>query len=161
MRALLTALILGLAACDAASAEPWPAVFGVEGRSPIMTLHAEGAQIYECKADEHGGSAWSFREPIATLIANGHTVGRHFAGPSWQVGEGVVKGKLVTSAPGASATDIPWLKLDVVDHQGSGALQAAKVVLRINTQGGVIAGDCSHTGDFRVAPYSADYVFLS
>jgi hypothetical protein len=34
----------------------------------IKTLHAEGAQIYECKVAKNGGLAWQFREPIAILL---------------------------------------------------------------------------------------------
>jgi len=49
---------------------------------PVATFHDQGAQIYECKADASGKFAWEFREPIATLLADGKTVGRHYAGPT-------------------------------------------------------------------------------
>jgi Protein of unknown function (DUF3455) len=58
----------------------WPSV--------MLTVHAEGAQIYECKANSGGKVVWQFREPIAALIADGKTVGRHYAGPSWEVADG-------------------------------------------------------------------------
>jgi hypothetical protein len=48
----------------------------------VATVHAEGAQIYDCKADAGGKLVCQFREPIATLLIDGKTVGRHFAGPS-------------------------------------------------------------------------------
>ena len=54
----------------------------------MLTLHAEGAQVYECKADSDGKLAWQFREPVATLILDGKTMGRHFAGPSWELADG-------------------------------------------------------------------------
>ncbi len=74
-----------------------------------MTLHAEGAQIYECKADAAGKLAWAFREPIATLLDDGKTIGRHYAGANWEYADGsAVTGKVTASAPGTSAYDIPW-----------------------------------------------------
>ena len=44
--------------------------------SSLAVVHAEGAQVYECKADAAGKLAWQFREPVATLIVDGKTVGR-------------------------------------------------------------------------------------
>jgi Protein of unknown function (DUF3455) len=49
---------------------------------PVTVVHAEGAQIYECKMDAHNNLVWQFREPIATLMIDGKTVGRHYAGPN-------------------------------------------------------------------------------
>ena len=124
-------------------------------------MHAEGAQVYECKAGPDGKPAWAFREPIATLLVDGKTVGRHYAGPNWELSDGsAVAGKVAGSAPGATANDIAWLKLDVASHRGSGALTAATTVQRIHTQGGKLDGACDQPGAFRSAPYSADYVFL-
>ena len=57
-----------------------PAAIVAPDATPIVTLHAEGAQIYECKTADDGKLAWAFREPIATLILDGKTVGRHYAG---------------------------------------------------------------------------------
>ena len=74
--------------------------------------------------------------------------------------EGAVVGKAVGNAPGKSASDIPWLKLEVTAHRGSGALSGVTTVQRINTAGGVHAGACDKAGTFHSAPYAADYVFL-
>jgi hypothetical protein len=60
-----------------------PAPIAAPGESVIVTLHAEGAQVYDCKAGADGKLAWAFREPIATLLLDGKTVGRHYAGPNW------------------------------------------------------------------------------
>jgi len=55
----------------------------------IATLHAEGAQVYECKLDPSksqsgaGTLTWQFREPIAALFVDGKSIGRHYAGPNW------------------------------------------------------------------------------
>ena len=69
-------------------------------------------------------------------------------------------GKAAGNAPGTTANDIPWLKLEVISHRGSGILTAATTVQRINTIGGKLEGACDKAGAFKSAPYSADYVFL-
>jgi hypothetical protein len=158
--AALFAATLMLPAVAAAEQPQLPAAIAVPDQAPIVTLHAEGAQIYECK--EAGGKlSWSFREPIAALMQDGRTVGRHYAGPTWENADGgAVIGKAAGSAPGATADDVAWLKLDVVDRRGSGILVAATSVQRINTHGGALSGPCSERGALRAVPYSADYVFL-
>jgi hypothetical protein len=138
-----------------------PAAIAAPGESAVATFHAEGAQVYECKAGADGKLAWAFREPIATLLADGKTVGRHYSGPNWEHMDGsAVVGKAVGNTPGKSAGDIPWLKLEVTAHRGSGTLTGVTTVQRINTQGGVHSGACDKAGTFHSAPYAADYVFL-
>ena len=138
-----------------------PGAIAAPGETTLLTVHAEGAQVYECKAGSDGKPAWAFREPIATLLADGKTIGRHYAGPNWEHSDGsAVVGKVAGNAPGAAASDIPWLKLDVVSHRGDGVLTAATTVQRIHTSGGKLDGACEQPGAFRSAPYSADYVFL-
>jgi Protein of unknown function (DUF3455) len=145
---------------NAAMAQMPPAI-AAPGETIVATYHAEGAQIYECKAGSDGKLNWAFREPIATLLLDGKTVGRHFAGPSWESVDGsAITGKAIGSAPGKTENDIPWLKLDVASRRGSGVLADVATVQRINTQGGAAQGACDRAGAFRSVPYSADYVFL-
>lgn len=126
----------------------------------VVTMHAQGAQIYECKADASGKLVWQFREPVATLLVDGKTVGRHYAGPSWELTDGsAVMGKVAARAPGATAKDIPLLKLEVTSQQGNGQLTSITTIQRINTRGGVAEGSCERAGMFLNAPYSADYTF--
>jgi hypothetical protein len=140
---------------------PLPEAIVAPGETVVLTLHAEGAQVYECKAGADGKSAWAFREPIATLLADGKTVGRHYAGPNWEHSDGsAVVGKAVGNAPGVTPNDIPWLKLAVISQRGSGILTGVTTVQRINTMGGKLEGSCETVGIYRSAPYSADYVFL-
>ena len=154
-----SAALIGLS--TAAWAQQLPADIAAPGETAAITLHAEGAQLYECAATKDGKFAWSFREPIATLLRDGKTVGRHYAGPSWEHMDGsAVVGKAVGNTPGKSAGDIPWLKLEVTAHRGSGALSGVTTVQRINTVGGVHTGACDKAGTFHNAPYAADYVFL-
>jgi hypothetical protein len=161
-RAILAFLLLSGSTVSASANEaPLPGAIAAPGETAVLTMHAEGAQVYECKAGGDGKLAWAFREPIATLMADGKTVGRHYAGPNWEYSDGsAVVGKVAGSAPGATAGDIPWLKLDVVSWRGAGVLSPVTTVQRIHTQGGKLDGACETAGTFRSAAYSADYVFL-
>lgn len=155
---------LGLSVGSVA-AGPLPAEVAAAIATPGLilaaVLHAEGAQVYECRAASEGKLAWRAREPIATLVFEGSTVGRHYAGPRWEYVDGsIVHAKLASSAPGGSQDDIPWLKLDVVDQSGNGKFSGVTHVERVNTRGGVARGPCDEAGAFLSVPYSADYVFL-
>ena len=156
------ALLLSSASVFSASAQtPLPDAIAAPGETVVLTLHAEGAQVYKCKAASDGKLAWAFREPIATLLLDGKTVGRHYAGPNWEhIDSSAVVGKAVGNASGATANDIPWLKLTVTSGRGTGILSGVTTVQRINTAGGKLEGDCDKAGTYRNAPYSADYVFL-
>jgi hypothetical protein len=153
-----------VALCDmplAAAQTAIPDAIAAKGETVALAVHAEGAQVYDCKAGEGGKLTWQFREPIATLIASGKTVGRHYAGPTWEHADGsLVRGKLLARAGGATPKDIPWLKLEAVEPHGSGALTGVTAIQRINTQGGQIDGACEKAGATLAAPYAADYVFL-
>jgi hypothetical protein len=137
-----------------------PGAIAARGEALVATLHAQGAQIYECKADASGKLGWQFREPIATLLRDGETVGRHYAGPNWELADGsAVMAKAVGRAEAATRGDIPLLKLDVVARRGSGGLASVATIQRLNTRGGVAEGGCNTAGAFLSVPYSADYAF--
>jgi hypothetical protein len=153
-------LIAALVAMPLAAHAQQPEAIMVPGETMVATIHAQGAQVYECKADASGALAWQFREPVATLLSNGKTLGRHYAGPTWELADGsAVVAKVAASAPGASPTDIPLLKLAVVSNKGSGLLTGVDAVQRLNTKGGVAKGPCDAAGAFLSVPYSADYAF--
>jgi hypothetical protein len=137
-------------ASAALAQQPVPPALAAPDQTIIASYHAEGAQIYECKAAADGKLGWAFREPIATLLLNGQTAGRHYAGPTWELTDGgAVVGKASANAPGATANDIPWLKLDVVEKRGGGLLTRSSTVQRLNTRGGVLQGACEQAGSFR------------
>ena len=126
----------------------------------MSTVHATGAQVYECKTNSDGKLAWQFREPIATLVIDGKTVGRHFAGPAWEMADGsAVSAKVSAQAPGATTNDIPLLRLDVAARHGSGLLSGITTIQRLNTRGGRADAACDSPGAFLSVPYSADYAF--
>ena len=154
-------MLLSAMAGPATAAEPLPDAIAAPGETVVLSVHAEGAQVYECKAGSDGKLAWAFREPIATLLSEGKTIGRHYAGPNWEHADGsAVTGKVAGNAPGTTASDIPWLKLEVTAHRGTGILANVSTVQRINTEGGKLDGTCDKAGEFSSAPYSAEYVFL-
>jgi hypothetical protein len=151
---------LTILATSTASAQI-PDAVAAPNEAVVATVHAEGAQIYDCKADAGGKLVWQFREPIATLLIEGKTIGRHFAGPSWELADGsAVTGKIAGRAAGATPKDIPLLKLEAASHRGSGHLAGVTTIQRLNTKGGVVEGSCDSAGTFLSASYSADYTFL-
>ena len=125
MRHVLLALpLLAITLPHVAHAQMPPAI-AAPGETAVATWHAEGAQVYECKAGADGKLAWAFREPIATLLLDGKTIGRHYAGPNWEHMDGsAVVGKVAGNAPAPGVKDIPWLKLEVIASRGSGRCRA-------------------------------------
>ena len=81
---LLTALISATAFLADGALAQTPLAIAAPGEEIVATFHAVGAQIYECKPGNDGKLAWVFREPIATLLLDDKTVGRHYAGPTWE-----------------------------------------------------------------------------
>ena len=154
------AIIAAAALVATEAAAQMPAPIAAPGETGIVTLHAEGAQIYDCKAGTDGKLAWAFREPIATLLLDGKTVRVKVDGGATVADGSGVTGKVLANAPGKSANDIAWLKLEVTARRGSGVLSGATTVQRINTAGGVMSGACDKAGAFHSAPYATDYVFL-
>lgn len=154
------ALAAVVAAGGAFGAEA-PAAVSADGKIELLKLHAEGVQIYECRADATGGAQWRFREPLAILMKNGRTVGRHFAGPTWELADrSAVVGKVEAQAPGQTAKDIALLKLGVVEKRGEGELAKVTTIQQLDTQGGAFGGPCHEPGALHLEPYAADYVFL-
>lgn len=138
-----------------------PDAIKASGEDVVLTLHAEGAQIYEWKADPSGTLGWMLREPTAALMLDGETVGRHYAGPNWEHQDGsAIVGKAIANAPATTDGDIPWLKIEVISKRGSGVLSNVTAVQRINTVGGKPDKSQGKHGAFLNVPYSADYVFL-
>jgi hypothetical protein len=124
----------------------------------MLAASATSAQIPDAVAAPNDAVV---REPIATLLVDGKTVGRHFAGPGWELADGsAVTGKVAGRAAGATPKDIPLLKLEAVSHRGSGQLSGVTTIQRLNTKGGVVEGSCEAAGTFLSVPYSADYTFL-
>ena len=162
-RLLFVLALLGpfAGAARAEGIENLPASIAIKAGVPVAKLQAAGAQIYICAKNTAGALVWTFREPVASLLENGTTVGRHFVGPTWEFVDGSrVLGEVVSKAPGATAKDIAWLKLSVKEPPKSGLVAGATSVLRIDTKGGVFEGACDTEGELHSEPYTATYIFV-
>lgn len=156
-RAVAAALTAWAGAGPAAAAPP----IDQDGDVVVARLDAMGSQVYECRAAENAAPAWVFREPKAQLYVNGLPLGRHFAGPTWELADGSnVDGRVVASVAAPKPSDIAWLRLAVVARVGTGTLTPATAVKRIDTNGGVLAGPCPSAGAVQEVPYRAVYVFV-
>jgi hypothetical protein len=158
--------VLGLigslaSAAQAEDVRNLPDTIAVKVGAPVAQLQAAGAQIYVCTKNAAGALNWTFREPVASLLEEGKTVGRHFVGPTWEFVDGSrVAGEVVSKAAGTTAKDIAWLKLSVKEPPKSGLVAGATFVLRIDTKGGVFEGACDSEGELHSEPYTATYIFV-
>ncbi len=155
---LLLPLVAGGALADD---KPLPAAIAAPDEKVVLTVHAIGMQLYDCKPGADGKLAWTFTAPQATLTVADKVVGYHSTGPSWELADGSgITAKAAGNSPGTNANDIAWLKLEVTSHKGSGKFDDVVMVQRINTVGGVVNDSCDRPGWTRGMPYAADYVFL-
>jgi hypothetical protein len=122
--------------------------------SLLLRAVGSGDQVYSCV-----DRSWVLQAPDAKLLdQKGAVIGRHFAGPTWQLNDGSwVKGKAVAKQIAPDATGVPWLLLESVG--GTGRLAAVRFIQRAWTHGGnAPGGSCSQSAIHRV-PYTATYSF--
>lgn len=150
-----------LAAAQALELADLPGAIAVKEGAAVATLQATGAQIYTCSKNAKGALEWTFREPVAVLLRDGKTIGRHFVGPTWEFADGThVVGKVLGKAAGKTPRDVSWLKLAITEPAPSGPAARATTILRIDTKGGGFEGVCPKEGDLHAEPYAATYVFV-
>lgn len=166
----ILAILAVLTACVTAPRATSPTVpesLAVPANQALARVfHANGVQIYECKAshDDPSRMEWAFKAPEAELRdPAGNIVGRHYAGPTWETRDGSKVVAEVTArynAPDPGA--IPWLLLSATSTAGRGVFDRTKSVQRLNTSGGKApASGCDQTqmGKEARVPYQADYFF--
>jgi hypothetical protein len=120
----------------------------------LLRAVGRGDQIYGCL-----NGNWALKAPDAKLLnQEGSVIGRHFAGPTWQLNDGSrIKGKVVAKQVAPDATAVPWLLLESVG--GTGRLRAVRFIQRTGTHGGNAPdGSCSQSAMRRVR-YTATYSF--
>ena len=135
---------------------------------PSLALRGAGVQVYECQStqDKVARFTWVLRGPEADLTDHsGKTVGRHFAGPTWEADDGsTVTGEIVAQENSPNPDAIAWLLLRATSNAGKGLFAKTRSIQRLHTVGGKApAGGCDSTQlrkHVRVA-YSADYYFYS
>ena len=138
------------------------------GAKETMTLivPAKGVQIYECRANKAGVYEWTFVAPQAELFdTTGKPIGKHYAGPQWESGDGSkIAGAVKARADAPAGNAIPWLLLDAKSVGGEGSFSKVTSVQRVNTVGGVAPKvGCSqdNAGTPVRVPYTADYYFFT
>src|ERR1700756_3708278 len=106
----------------------WSSPLGVGRENSIATMAKEsidvpphsrlrlravgsGDQVYDCV-----NGRWTLKAPDAKLLnQEGSVIGRHFAGPTWQLNDGSwVKAKAIAKQVAPDATALPWLLLESV-----------------------------------------------
>lgn len=120
----------------------------------LLRATGSGDQVYRCIR-----RSWVLEAPDAKLFnQEGALIGRHFAGPTWQLKDGSwVKGEAIAKQPSPDATAVPWLLLESVG--GAGRLSPVRFIQRTGTKGGnAPEGNCSESEVCRV-PYTATYSF--
>jgi hypothetical protein len=120
----------------------------------VLRAVGSGDQVYSCV---HG--SWVLKAPDAKLLdQEGSVIGRHFAGPTWQLTDGSrVEGKAVAKQVPPDATAVPWLLIESAG--GTGRLAAVRFIQRTGTHGGnAPEGGCSQS-ELRRVPYTATYSF--
>jgi hypothetical protein len=134
----------------------------------LLKAGARGAQIYVCKAkaDAAATFAWSLKAPDAELTDDqGNTIGKHYAGPTWEAGDGSkVVGQKKAQADAPEAGAIPWLLLAVTSNEGAGIMSQVKTIQRVDTHGGnapTDGCDAAHANAEARVPYTATYYFYS
>ncbi|MFZ3322256.1 MAG: DUF3455 domain-containing protein [Usitatibacter sp.] len=163
-----TALMLVVAAPAFAAAAPpagiSDALRPAANEEPAFVLNAIGVQVYACKTkpnDAHA-YAWTFVQPDAALTEQGATVGKHYAGPTWESSDGSSVKGVVKERQDGGAGNVPWLRLEATPGPTQGRFSGVTSVLRVATRGGAEPkGGCD---EFKVnqemrVPYTADYYF--
>ena len=129
-----------------------------------FSVTSGGEITYECRAkkDMADQFEWAFVGPVAALTDGGKTVGKYYAGPTWESMDGSkVTGKQVAVAPHMAGA-IPLQLVKANPATGMGAMQGVSYIQRLNTKGGVtpsLSCGSAQTGMRQVVSYQADYVF--
>jgi hypothetical protein len=161
----LVALLYTTLAGTALSPATPPAIEPPVNQTLAITLTGRGVQIYRCSAVPGAANKfeWSFTAPEADLFdSKGVKVGRHSAGPTWELdNDGKVVGHVKAKADAPDGKGVPWLLLDVVEASGK-IMGKVKSIQRIDTVGGkapVEPADETKLGQEERVDYTATYKF--
>jgi hypothetical protein len=137
-----------------------------DGEELVLVAHATGFQVYVCRPDAEGKPAWTLKAPEAQLFdQQGNAIGKHFAGPTWQLNDGSeITGRMVAKVDAPGPESIPWLLVTVTGHSGSGVLSRVTILQRVHTVGGLppTSGCAASNRDAEFkSSYSADYYFYA
>lgn len=135
-------------------------------QTAYLMTKGSGDYLYECRATAGApkNHAWQFRSTEATLTgADGKTVGRIGAGPTWTASDGSsFTAEPQARKPVANDAAVPWLLLNVKSNTGDGLFGKTKSVQRVDTQGGLFPNTpCTrkNAGQIARVPYGATYYY--
>jgi hypothetical protein len=158
--------LVALVACHGGVQVPAAVAVDDPAMQVVLQARARGVQVYRCSAGKTSAPpfAWTLVGPDATLYdEKGAAIGKHSAGPTWELtGDGSKVTGEVQARAVVAADAVPWLRLNVVTNAGVGVLAGAKLVQRTETAGGVAPAtgcDTAHEGTEARVDYTASYVF--
>jgi hypothetical protein len=167
MRRLAAILILmDVTSMLLAAQQPGGSIDVPAGARVVLEARGEGVQIYACR-DAGSAIAWTLTGPEAQLLGSaGEPVGKHFAGPAWELTDGsTVEGVLMASQPSPEAGSIAWLLLRTKPGTATGRMSEVEFIRRTETHGGVAdSSGCrsaSDVGKTTRVRYSAHYTFYA
>lgn len=162
-----TVLLTSLASILPLSAQqPSGSIDVPAGARVVLQARGEGVQIYSCKTT-NGAIAWTLTGPDAQLRnAAGQVIGKHFAGPTWQLTDGsTVQGALIASQPSPEAGSVAWLLLRAKPGTATGRMSDVAFIRRTETQGGAAKPSACRSaddiGNAQRVHYSATYTFYA
>jgi hypothetical protein len=136
------------------------------GQILTQVLKGTGVQIYACSVDKEDPSRykWQFKAPEAELATSrGKTMGKHYAGPTWEANDGSkVVGHVIASERDSDPNAIPWLLLSATSNSGSGIFSKTTGIQCLFTVSGKAPLDgCNHDhlGKEARVSYTAQYYF--
>jgi hypothetical protein len=166
---LLNVILAGGVLADTPDSSGIPGALSVPaGQVLAVSARGVGVQIYQCAAakDDAKRFSWTLKGPEATLNdASGKVLGKHYAGPTWEAGDGSkVTGEVVAHEESADSSAIPWLLLRAKSSSGPGIFSAILSIQRLHTVGGKAPAsgcDATQAGKETRVRYSADYRFYN
>lgn len=146
-----------------------PAALAVPAGNYVKAAYfAQGVQIYTCQpaAAPGQGYAWTLKAPDARLTdLGGVTLGKHYAGPTWESNDGSkVVGAVLARANAPEAGAVQWLLLRAAQNSGEGVFANVTYVQRLHTSAGAAPAtgcDASTIGAEVRMPYSTLYYYYA
>jgi hypothetical protein len=141
-----------------------------QGNKLVDVCYAKGFQIYQVKRSASNPNVfqWVNIAPLATLFTKPdfrEVMCHHFAGPTWELVKGPLKGQTVVGKKlfgiTQDASAIQWLLLQAVDSLSS-TNNRITFIQRLFTVGGLApttGADEAHLGQLDSIPYTARYYF--
>lgn len=166
MRILAASLIAMVSVLALPAQQQGGAIDPPAGARVVLSAKGDGVQIYTCTGTQDGFK-WVLTAPDAILLDDsGKIIGKHFAGPTWELADGSqVQGKLIASKPAPEANSVAWLLVGAKDGTTTGGFADVKFIRRTETHGGVAPDACcqskSDAGKTARIHYTATYTFYA